>query len=84
MLSLLRTPWISQGWTPAINHAHPLPFAFTRICKKHSVTLGFLEHEPPIPLYESVINLSLFQTLVLMGLTVRQAHGLENLLTIPT
>ena len=45
------------------NHAHPSPFAFKGTCWKLSVTLGFLGYEPPISSCESVINLSLFQTL---------------------
>ena len=46
------------------NHTHPSPLAFTWTCWKLSVTLKFLVHEPPISLYESVMNLSLFQTLM--------------------
>ena len=46
------------------NCAHPSPFAFEEICWKLSVTLGFLGHKSPISLHESVINLSLFQTLM--------------------
>ena len=47
------------------NHAHPSPFAFKGTCWKLSVTLEFLGHQPLISLYESVTNLSLFQTLML-------------------
>ena len=46
------------------NHAPPSPFALKRLCWKLSVILGFLGHEPPFSFYESVINLSLFQTLM--------------------
>lgn len=45
-------------------HTHPSPFAFKGAYWKLSVTLGFLGHEPPVSLYESVMNLSLFQTLM--------------------
>ena len=43
----------------------PIPYLLLLkgACWKLSVTLGFLEHEPPISLYESAVNLCLFQTL---------------------
>ena len=52
-----------------------------------SVTLWFLGCEPPISLYESVINRSLFQTLnvlVLIGVSVHQTHRLSNSVTLRT
>ena len=45
------------------NHAHPSPFAFKGTCWKFSVTLRFLGDEPPHSSCESVVKLSLFQTL---------------------
>ena len=45
------------------NHTLPSLFVFKGPGQKLSVILEFLGHEPPISLYEPLINLSLFQTL---------------------
>ena len=48
------------------NHAHLSPFAFKGNCWNFSVIFQFLGYEPPISLYETVTNLSLFQPVMFL------------------